>query len=67
MNKRKILGYIVWLIAFLIPLQPSILSADEVSNTVGLVSFVALVVLVFVGYLLWESGKAEESAQAKPH
>lgn len=64
MNKRKILGYVIWLIAFLIPLQPAILSADEVGNTTGLVSFVALVVLVFAGYLLWESGRAEERAQA---
>ncbi|HRN37308.1 MAG TPA: hypothetical protein PLV70_06935 [Flavobacteriales bacterium] len=55
MNKRKILGYIVWLVAFLVPLQYSIVSTDGVSNTVGVVSFTVLVVLVFLGYYLVDS------------
>ena len=52
MNKRKLLGYVIWLVAFLIPVQPSILDTEGVSNTMGMVSFVALVVLVFLGYFL---------------
>lgn len=52
MNKRKLIGYAIWLIAFIFPLQPSILDVDNTSNTMGVVSFVILVVLVFLGYFL---------------
>ncbi|MCC6840642.1 MAG: hypothetical protein IT230_10830 [Flavobacteriales bacterium] len=61
MNKRKLLGYAVWLVAFLIPLQPSILDTEGISNTVGVISFVALVVLVFLGYWLVDGAEAPKA------
>ncbi|HMN05185.1 MAG TPA: hypothetical protein PKD45_05620 [Flavobacteriales bacterium] len=64
MNKRKIIGYIIWLVAFLIPLQPAILSTDGVSNSIGLINFVVLVTLVFVGYFLVDSGNTSGKAEA---
>ncbi len=66
MNKRRILGYVIWLVAFLVPLQFSIISTDGVSNTKGIVSFVVLVVLVFLGYFLVD-GARDEKKQAEQH
>jgi len=66
MNKRRILGYVIWLVAFLVPLQFSIISTDGVSNTKGVVSFVVLVVLVFLGYFLVD-GARDEKKQAEQH
>lgn len=66
MNKRRILGYVIWLVAFLVPLQFSIISTDGISNTKGVVSFVVLVVLVFLGYFLVDGAK-DEKKQAEQH
>ncbi|MBS1936206.1 MAG: hypothetical protein JST98_05665 [Bacteroidetes bacterium] len=66
MNKRRILGYVIWLVAFLVPLQFSIISTDGISNTKGIVSFVVLVVLVFLGYFLVD-GARDEKKQAEQH
>ncbi len=52
---KKIIGLVLWLLAFLIPFQYSLLATEGVGNVTGLVSFVALLVLVFVGYLLVDS------------
>jgi hypothetical protein len=63
MNKRKILGFALWLLAFLVPFQPSLLSTDGISNTVGLLSFIAMVALVFAGYILVDAANAAEKAK----
>ncbi len=65
MNKRNLLGHLVWLVAFLIPLQPAILSTEDVSNSTGLISFVALVALVFLGYFLVEGSRAQKRSEAE--
>lgn len=67
MNIRKIIGYVLWLLAFLIPFQPAILSTDNVSNTVGLISFLALVALIFAGYILVDGANAAEKAAKAGH
>ena len=64
MNIRRIIGYVIWFLAFLIPFQASILSTEEVGNVKGLISFVALVVMVFVGYILVDGAGAAEKAKA---
>ena len=64
MNIRKIIGFALWLLAFLIPFQSAILSTEEIGNVKGLVSFVALVILVFVGYILVDGANAAEKAKA---
>ena len=67
MNKRKILGYILWAIAFLIPFQPAILSTDGIHNVTGLISFLVLLVLLFTGYFLVDGANAAEKAAHKGH
>jgi len=67
MNKNKVLGYICWLAAFLIPFQASLLSTEEVSNVKGLISFVALLILIFTGYILVDGANAADKAKAHGH
>lgn len=62
MNVKKILGFVLWILAFAIPFQFALLNAEEVvksdgqaDNIKGLVSFVGMMVLVFAGYLLVDS------------
>lgn len=64
MNTRKIIGYVLWLLAFLIPFQSAILSTEEIGNVKGLVSFIVLVTLVFVGYFLVDGANAADKAKA---
>ena len=52
MNKKKIAGLLCWLVAFAIPFQSALLDASSASNIKGLINFVAMVALVFVGYML---------------
>lgn len=70
MNAKKIAGLIAWLIAFALPFQYALLNTDEVvkedgsaNNTLGLISFVAMLALVFIGYWLVDSasGKGSEA------
>ena len=65
MNTRRIIGYVVWLLAFLIPFQSALLSTEEIGNVKGLISFVALVVLVFLGYILVDGANAADKAKAE--
>jgi hypothetical protein len=39
-----------------------LLSTEEVSNTVGLISFLAMVVLVFAGYILVDGSNSAGKA-----
>ncbi len=64
MNTRKIIGYILWLLAFLIPFQPALLSTDDVNNVTGLISFIVLLILLFTGYILVDGANAAEKAKA---
>jgi len=65
MNTRRIIGYVLWLLAFLIPFQSALLSTEDVSNVTGLVSFVVLVILAFTGYILIDGANASEKAKAE--
>ena len=67
MNKRRIIGYLCWLAAFLIPFQSALLSTEEVGNVTGLVSFVILVFMVFLGYILVDGANAADKAKAHGH
>ncbi|MEO8591109.1 MAG: hypothetical protein ABI432_17145 [Flavobacteriales bacterium] len=60
--KKKLIGLALWLIALLIPFKYAILDTDEVvlengraDNITGLLAFVATVVLLFVGYFIFDS------------
>ncbi|MBV6403787.1 MAG: hypothetical protein IT228_09630 [Flavobacteriales bacterium] len=61
MNTKKLLGILCWLLAFAIPFRPSILDTEGVGNTLGLLSFLAMLVLVFLGYWLVDSSGPKAS------
>ncbi len=67
MRTRRIIGYVCWLAAFAIPFQSALLSTEQVSNVKGLISFVALVILVFIGYILVDGAHVAEKAEAARH
>ena len=67
MKKKLILGYLCWFGAFIIPFQAALLSTEEISNVKGLISFVALLILVFTGYILVDGANAAAKAKAHGH
>lgn len=58
---KKIIGIALWLIAFLIPFQYALLETEDVGNITGLISFVAMLALIFIGYVLVDSASAQAS------
>lgn len=71
---KKIIGLVLWLLAFLIPFRYSILDTDEVvaesgraDNTTGLISFVAMIALLFIGYWLVDSSAKTPSTEGHGH
>jgi hypothetical protein len=52
MNMKRILGFGAMLLGLLIPFQSAYLSVGEMNNILGLVSFVACIALLFIGYAL---------------
>ncbi len=72
---RKIIGLALWLAALTLPLWWSLLSTDQVvyedgraNNIKGLISFVALLALLFTGYALVDSaGTKTQDANGNHH
>jgi hypothetical protein len=71
---KKLIGLALWLVAFLIPFRHAILDTDDMvlengraNNTVGLISFVAMLALIFIGYWLVDSGGKKPSAEGHGH
>lgn len=69
---KKTIGLVLWLLALLIPFRFAILETDEVvldsgraNNTVGLISFLVMLALLFIGYWLVDSAK--QSAGSHGH
>ncbi|MEZ4807702.1 MAG: hypothetical protein R2815_09595 [Flavobacteriales bacterium] len=65
---KKYIGFALWLLAFLIPFRYAILDTEEVvqdngmaDNITGLISFVAMLGLLFIGYALVDSAKPKVS------
>lgn len=58
MNTRKLIGIVIWIFAFAVPAHYALLNSEEVTNTTGLISFVAFVTLLFIGYWLVDSSDA---------
>lgn len=61
---KKYIGLALWIAALIIPFRFAILDTDQVilddgraDNMVGLISFVAMLTLFFVGYALVDSAK----------
>lgn len=72
---KKTIGLVLWLLAFLIPFRYAILETDDVvtadgraNNTVGLISFIAMLALLFIGYALVDSaGNAKAPTEGHGH
>lgn len=62
MNTKKLIGLACWFLAFLIPFQSALLSTEEVSNVKGLISFVAMLVLLFAGYMFYDGANANKAS-----
>ncbi|HRH38724.1 MAG TPA: hypothetical protein PK760_10285 [Flavobacteriales bacterium] len=71
---KKLIGLALWLLAFAIPFKYAILDTDEVvldngraDNITGLISFVAMIVLFFSGYMLIDGAGKKPSGEAHGH
>lgn len=71
---KKIIGLVLWLLALLIPFRFAILDTDEMilengrsNNTVGLISFVAMLALFFIGYALVDSASKAHGTEGQGH
>ena len=53
------------LLGFFIPFQSALLSVEEMNNTMWLISFVAFLTMVFVGYVLVDSSYPKPSAPSE--
>lgn len=59
---KKYIGYVLWLLAFVIPFRGSYVETEDASNMSGLFGFLAVVALVFIGYALVDSAKKPDTA-----
>lgn len=64
---KKIIGLVLWLSAFALPFRHAILDTKEVvgedgraDNITGLISFVGMIALFFIGYVLVDSAGAKK-------
>ena len=71
---KKLIGIALWLLAFLIPFKYAILNTKEVvhadgsaDNIVGLMSFVAMIALLFIGYALVDSSAPKPGSGHHAH
>lgn len=67
---KKLIGLALWLLAFLIPFRYAILETDDlvqpdgtIDQMKGLLSFVAMIALLFIGYWLVD-GAGEKKAES---
>jgi hypothetical protein len=61
---KKIIGFVLWALAFALPFRAAILETDDTvldngyaDNITGLISFVIMLGLLFGGYILVDSAK----------
>lgn len=66
---KKIIGLALWLVAFLLPFRYAILETDKlyqedgtIDNMTGLISFLAVLALFFIGYALIDGSRPKPSA-----
>jgi hypothetical protein len=74
MPTKKIIGLALWLLAFSLPFWWSLLNTDQVvyedgsaNNIKGLLSFVALLALLFIGYALVDSAGSKHATDNGHH
>ncbi len=71
---KKLIGIALWLTAFAIPFRYAILDTDDTvldngraDNITGLISFVIMITLLFVGYAVFDSAKGKAGAEGHGH
>ncbi|MFN9327140.1 MAG: hypothetical protein ACK6A5_17325 [Flavobacteriales bacterium] len=70
---KKPIGLALWLLAFLIPFRFALLDTSELQtpegaeNVKGLISFVAMLALLFIGYALVDGSKATTPSNGHGH
>lgn len=70
---KKYIGIALWLVALIIPMRYALLdtemlqSPEGADNVTGLVHFVLLLALVFIGYALVDSAGAKASDNGHAH
>ncbi|MCB0795420.1 MAG: hypothetical protein KDB88_11845 [Flavobacteriales bacterium] len=64
---KKIIGYLLWIVAFIIPFRTALLNTSETGNVPGLISFVAMLALLFIGYALVDASSSGQEAEGHGH
>ncbi|HEX2616022.1 MAG TPA: hypothetical protein VHL57_00695 [Flavobacteriales bacterium] len=74
MNTKKLIGLACWLLAFLIPFQFALLDTEHTvnsdgtaNNVKGLISFVAMLILLFAGYMFYDGADGKKTAAHDGH
>ncbi len=67
MNKKKILGLLCWLAAFAVPFRFALLNTESVGNIQGLISFVIMIGMIFIGYALVDSSDSKKGEATDHH
>jgi tellurite resistance protein TehA-like permease len=69
-TKNMIIGWVIWSIGLLIPMHAGLLDTENVlteeghiDNVTGLLSFVAFVACMFIGYMFYDSGSSRAQEQ----
>ena len=62
MNMKRVLGFVAIFLGLLVPFQTAYLNVEELNNTIGLISFIACMVLLFVGYAMVDSSYPKPGA-----
>jgi len=62
MNIKRISGFGSMLLGLLVPFQSAFLNIEEMKNTLGLISFMACLALLFTGYALVDSSYPKTEA-----
>jgi hypothetical protein len=70
---KKIIGLVLWLVCFLLPFRYAILDTEDlvredgsIDNMTGLISFLAMLALFFIGYALID-GSPKQGQEAHGH
>jgi len=74
MNTKKLIGLVCWLLAFALPFQSALLDTERVvhedgspNNVKGLLCFVAMLILLFAGYMFVDSANAKKTSEEGHH
>jgi hypothetical protein len=71
---KKLIGVALWVLAFAIPFRFAILDTDDTvldngraDNLTGLISFLVMIALLFIGYAVFDSAKGQAGTEGHGH